>query len=67
MKLFFDIVELITKKLGSEKNAFINYVNTEIYPQTLKKIEMRQIFEDKIEQEDVSIENWMEYINFEIS
>jgi hypothetical protein len=58
---------LITKKLGSEKNAFINYVNTEIYPQTLKKIEMRQNFEDKIEQEDVSIENWMEYINFEIS
>jgi hypothetical protein len=40
---------LITKKLGSEKNAFINYVNTEIYPQTLKKIEMRQNFEDKIE------------------
>ena len=58
---------MITKKLGSEKNAFINYVNTEIYPQTLKKIEMRQNFEDKIEQEDVSIENWMEYINFEIS
>ena len=32
LQYYFDLVELITKKLASEKNAYINYVNTEIYP-----------------------------------